>query len=115
MAHRGPSPSLLPDVPAPAGFGINRDQVERLLASMCWDRQAYSSRNEAGARATWTNRQPGTTLPVSPYRCPFHDKYHGHHWHVGETLTEQQVELVAAALRWCAANPDERPTPPARS
>lgn len=112
MSHRGPRPSLLPEVPAPAGFGIDRDGVAILLASMCWDRASYSNRAEAGARATWSNRQEGTTLQVAPYRCPFHDKYRGHHWHVGELLTVQQLELVAAAIRWCAAYPDERPTPP---
>ena len=113
MAHRGPRPSLLPP-PTVAREQISRSEVAVLLATVCWARSTYSTREQGMARAVWTNSQEGTTLPVAPYLCPFRDKYHGNHWHIGQVFTEHELELIAAAIRWCAAHPDERPTPPRR-
>lgn len=102
--HRGPQPSLLPEVPAPAGLGIERAEVETMMAGSCWRNVAIHSLYAARMAAA----QHPTTVP---YQCPFHTLHPERHWHIGSPPSQHHMERLALALLWCQQHPDELPTP----
>lgn len=110
MARRrkkGPSPSLLPQGPAPVE-GITADEVRILMREACWRKKPYPTQRQARADAA---ALVATGSMVEAYRCPFHSLHEAKHWHVGHQPPLGHLERIAATIRWCAQHPDEVPQP----
>lgn len=87
---------------------MERSDVERIMRSACWDKNAYSAHYSANEVAK------GTGDPkIKPYKCPFHTLRTGRHWHVGHVLSIEGMTEMAEAIRWCGQHDEaEHPTPP---